>query len=184
MTAQRIWTVDDVLGGARVHNNGLLVEHLGIEFVAIGDDWLEARMPVVQHNKQPAGCTAALRWCWPRRRPRSAAITPSITRPRAVSASRSTPIICAARATASSVHVQRRCIVAAVRRCGRSASATMQVVRPAFHAARWRCCRASVTASATLQTQVITIIVPRRAKLGVLHCSSGAENIPFEPDPD
>ena len=55
MTAQRIWTVDDVLGGARVHNNGLLVEHLGIEFVAIGDDWLEARMPVVQHNKQPAG---------------------------------------------------------------------------------------------------------------------------------
>ena len=55
MTAQRIWTVDDVLGGARVHNNGLLVEHPGIEFVAIGDDWLEARMPVVQHNKQPAG---------------------------------------------------------------------------------------------------------------------------------
>ena len=55
MTAQRIWTVDDVLGGARVHNHGLLVEHLGIEFVAIGDDWLEARMPVVQHNKQPAG---------------------------------------------------------------------------------------------------------------------------------
>ena len=55
MTAQRIWTVDDVLGGARVHNNGLLVEHLGIEFVALGDDWLEARMPVVRHNKQPAG---------------------------------------------------------------------------------------------------------------------------------
>lgn len=55
MAAQRIWTVDDVLGGARVHNNGLLVEHLGIEFVALGDDWLEARMPVVQHNKQPAG---------------------------------------------------------------------------------------------------------------------------------
>ena len=55
MAAQRIWTVDDVLGGARVHNNGLLVEHLGIEFVALGDDWLEARMPVVRHNKQPAG---------------------------------------------------------------------------------------------------------------------------------
>ena len=55
MAGQAIWTVADVLGAARAQNAGLLVEHLGIEFVAIGDDWLEARMPVVQHNKQPAG---------------------------------------------------------------------------------------------------------------------------------
>ena len=55
MAGQAIWTVADVLGAARAQNAGLLVEHLGIEFVAIGDDWLEARMPVVRHNKQPAG---------------------------------------------------------------------------------------------------------------------------------
>lgn len=55
MAGQEIWTVDDVLGAARADNRGLLVDHLGIEFVAVGDDWLEARMPVVQHNKQPAG---------------------------------------------------------------------------------------------------------------------------------
>lgn len=55
MATQAIWTVSDVLAGARAANAGLLVEYLGIEFVAVGDDWLEARIPVVQHNKQPAG---------------------------------------------------------------------------------------------------------------------------------
>lgn len=55
MASQTIWTVEDVLARARASNAGLLVEHLGIEFVAAGDDWLEARIPVVQHNKQPAG---------------------------------------------------------------------------------------------------------------------------------
>ena len=55
MAVPAIWTVPDVLSAARAHNTGLLVEHLGIEFTAIGDNWLEARMPVVQHNKQPAG---------------------------------------------------------------------------------------------------------------------------------
>ena len=55
MTGQAIWTVNDVLAAARRANSGLLVEYLGIEFTAAGDDWLEARIPVVQHNKQPAG---------------------------------------------------------------------------------------------------------------------------------
>ena len=55
MAAPVIWTVPDVLNAARANSVGLLVDHLGIEFIAIGDDWLEARMPVVQHNKQPAG---------------------------------------------------------------------------------------------------------------------------------
>ena len=55
MTGQTIWTVSDVLATANRSNAGLVVEHLGIEFVAAGDDWLEARIPVVTHNKQPAG---------------------------------------------------------------------------------------------------------------------------------
>lgn len=55
MTARGIWTVDDLLGAAAALNAGLLVEHLGIEFIAAGDDWLEARIPVVRHNQQPAG---------------------------------------------------------------------------------------------------------------------------------
>jgi 1,4-dihydroxy-2-naphthoyl-CoA hydrolase len=55
MVVPPIWTVPDVLSAARATNAGMLVEHLGIEFIAIGDNWLEARMPVVQHNKQPAG---------------------------------------------------------------------------------------------------------------------------------
>ena len=29
--------------------------HLGIEFIAQGEDWLEATMPVDQHTKQPMG---------------------------------------------------------------------------------------------------------------------------------
>ena len=32
-----------------------LQEHLGIEFTTFGPDWLEARMPVDQRTKQPAG---------------------------------------------------------------------------------------------------------------------------------
>ena len=55
MTTSRIWTTDDLLSAAKSHNIGLLVEYLGIEFTAMGDDWLEARIPVVRHNLQPAG---------------------------------------------------------------------------------------------------------------------------------
>ena len=32
-----------------------MVAHLGIEFTAIGDDWLRARMPVDERTRQPAG---------------------------------------------------------------------------------------------------------------------------------
>jgi len=34
---------------------GTMVEHLGIEFTEIGDDFLKARMPVDRRTKQPAG---------------------------------------------------------------------------------------------------------------------------------
>ncbi len=34
---------------------GNMAEHLGIEFTAIGPDWLEARMPVTERSTQPWG---------------------------------------------------------------------------------------------------------------------------------
>lgn len=55
MTPARIWTIDDPVAAARADNLGLLVDRLGIEFVAAGDDWLSARMPVVDATRQPAG---------------------------------------------------------------------------------------------------------------------------------
>lgn len=36
-------------------NADTAASHLGIEFTGIGDDWLEARMPVDQRTKQPMG---------------------------------------------------------------------------------------------------------------------------------
>jgi 1,4-dihydroxy-2-naphthoyl-CoA hydrolase len=36
-------------------NRGTLGEVLGIEFTAVGDDWIEATMPVDHRTKQPAG---------------------------------------------------------------------------------------------------------------------------------
>lgn len=39
--------------GERSRNS--LVEHLGIEFLELGDDYLKARMPVDNRTKQPAG---------------------------------------------------------------------------------------------------------------------------------
>lgn len=42
----------DQLQASRQHT---LVSHLGIEFTAMEDDWLEARMPVDERTKQPLG---------------------------------------------------------------------------------------------------------------------------------
>jgi 1,4-dihydroxy-2-naphthoyl-CoA hydrolase len=39
----------------RERSKGTLGEHLGIEFTAIGDNWLEARMPVDHRTVQPMG---------------------------------------------------------------------------------------------------------------------------------
>ena len=39
----------------RQRSKGTLGETLGIEFTGIGDDWLEARMPVDHRTIQPAG---------------------------------------------------------------------------------------------------------------------------------
>jgi 1,4-dihydroxy-2-naphthoyl-CoA hydrolase len=40
---------------AASRNARTMVEHIGIEFTAIGDDYLEATMPVDNRTKQPAG---------------------------------------------------------------------------------------------------------------------------------
>jgi 1,4-dihydroxy-2-naphthoyl-CoA hydrolase len=37
------------------HNRGTLVSQLGIEFVAAGDDYVSAKMPVDERTRQPAG---------------------------------------------------------------------------------------------------------------------------------
>src|SRR4029453_4295690 len=36
-------------------DDGTMIEHLGIEMVEIGDDWLKARMPVDHRTVQPQG---------------------------------------------------------------------------------------------------------------------------------
>ena len=36
-------------------DDGTMIEHLGIEIVEIGDDWLRARMPVDHRTVQPQG---------------------------------------------------------------------------------------------------------------------------------
>lgn len=48
---KRAATPDDL---TRRHAGGL-VEHLGIEFLEVGDDFLVARMPVDRRTRQPAG---------------------------------------------------------------------------------------------------------------------------------
>jgi 1,4-dihydroxy-2-naphthoyl-CoA hydrolase len=40
---------------ANTHSQGTLVSQLGIEFVAAGDDYVSAKMPVDARTKQPAG---------------------------------------------------------------------------------------------------------------------------------
>lgn len=54
-TAKAIWkkpiSLEDL---ARIHV-GTAVERLGIEFTAVGDDWIEARVPVDERTRQPYG---------------------------------------------------------------------------------------------------------------------------------
>jgi len=50
-----IWAREYSLDEIGVMVKGSLVEHLGIEFTAIGDDFLCARMPVDERTRQPAG---------------------------------------------------------------------------------------------------------------------------------
>ena len=50
-----IWKYPPNLDALNQTRQNTAVEHLGIQFTAIGDDWLEATMPVDHRTKQPAG---------------------------------------------------------------------------------------------------------------------------------
>ena len=49
-----IWFDAFPLEQARARGKGTLLEHLGIELMEAGDDWLRARMPVDGRTRQPA----------------------------------------------------------------------------------------------------------------------------------
>jgi len=51
----RIWQIDISLDLIKERSQDTMVEHLGIEFTEIGDDFLIARMPVDGRTKQPLG---------------------------------------------------------------------------------------------------------------------------------
>jgi 1,4-dihydroxy-2-naphthoyl-CoA hydrolase len=50
-----IWFKDYTLQEINKRGKKTLVEHLGIEITAVGDDYLEGIMPVDERTKQPAG---------------------------------------------------------------------------------------------------------------------------------
>ena len=51
----RIWQHEVDMRLLQEHGKGTLVEHLGIEYLEIGDDYVKARMPVDHRTKQPMG---------------------------------------------------------------------------------------------------------------------------------
>jgi 1,4-dihydroxy-2-naphthoyl-CoA hydrolase len=50
-----IWFKEFPLSYAQERGRGTLIEHLGIELLEAGEDYLTARMPVNGHTRQPAG---------------------------------------------------------------------------------------------------------------------------------
>ncbi|MBI2353731.1 MAG: hotdog fold thioesterase [Deltaproteobacteria bacterium] len=50
-----LWKTQTTLDHLKERSRNTLVEHLGIEFLEIGDDYLKARMPVDNRTKQPTG---------------------------------------------------------------------------------------------------------------------------------
>ena len=50
-----IWKFKPDIAALNQTGQNTAVSHLGIQFSAIGDDWLEATMPVDARTKQPAG---------------------------------------------------------------------------------------------------------------------------------
>jgi 1,4-dihydroxy-2-naphthoyl-CoA hydrolase len=50
-----IWFQPVTLADLATINSGSLAGHIGIEFTAIGDDWLAATMPVDARTRQPFG---------------------------------------------------------------------------------------------------------------------------------
>lgn len=50
-----LWKTQTTLDQLKERSKNTLIEHLGIEYLEIGDDYLKARMPVDYRTKQPAG---------------------------------------------------------------------------------------------------------------------------------
>jgi uncharacterized protein (TIGR00369 family) len=50
-----IWKKQPIVEMLQVFSNNTMVQHLGIQFTAVGDDFLEARMPVDARTLQPFG---------------------------------------------------------------------------------------------------------------------------------
>ena len=50
-----LWKMRITLDELKERSKDTLVEHLGIEFLEIGDDYLKAKMPVDRRTKQPVG---------------------------------------------------------------------------------------------------------------------------------
>lgn len=72
-----IWVTRPTLAALADQARGTMIEHLGIEFLEVGDDYLKARMPVDARTHQPFGLlhggasaalaetlgSAAANWC-------------------------------------------------------------------------------------------------------------------------
>ena len=50
-----LWKTQTTLDQLKERSKNTLMEHLGIEYLEIGDDYLKARMPVDNRTKQTAG---------------------------------------------------------------------------------------------------------------------------------
>ncbi len=50
-----LWKTQTTLDQLKEMSKNTLIEHLGIEYLEIGDDYLKAKMPVDSRTKQPAG---------------------------------------------------------------------------------------------------------------------------------
>lgn len=50
-----IWKNNPTLETINTINQNTLVDHLGIEFTEVGDDYIKAKMPVDHRTKQPMG---------------------------------------------------------------------------------------------------------------------------------
>lgn len=50
-----IWKTEVDINVLQQHRKNTLVEHLGIEYLEIGDDFVKARMPVDDRTRQPLG---------------------------------------------------------------------------------------------------------------------------------
>ena len=50
-----IWSIQATIENLNELSRNTMVEHIGIEFLEVGDDYIKARMPVDHRTVQPAG---------------------------------------------------------------------------------------------------------------------------------